>query len=86
MRPRFFARQNAAGILHRCKWVVGDGDPRPDANSEQLEGRRCAGGQPENIRPPNASASFLPPAELWEFGEGLTEALRGPLIGRHSAL
>lgn len=46
----------------------------------------CGGGQPENIRPPNASASFLPPAELWEFGEGLTEALCGPLIGRHSAL
>lgn len=86
MRPRFFARQNAAGILRRWKRVVGDGDARPDTNSEQLEGWSCVGGQLENIRPPNASASFLPPAELWEFGEGPTEALRGPLIGRRSAL
>lgn len=52
VRPRFFARQNAAGILRRCKWVVGDGDPRPDANSEQLEGRRCAGGGSRKISDP----------------------------------
>lgn len=88
VRPRFFARQNAAGILRRCKWVVGDGDPRPDANSEQLEGRRCAGGAAGKYPTPKCFCFIS--ASCWIVGvwggEGLTEALRGPLIGRRSAL